>query len=655
MYLEHFRLSLRPFQIDTDQRFLYLSEQHQEALAVLRYGILFNRGVLVLTGDVGTGKTILIRRLVETLGPEVHTAVISDPSLRGLDFFNFVAHAIGIKTNFRTKGEFLIGFSNFLDSLFAANQKALLILDEAQYIDLNQLEEIRILSDLECENNNRLNVFFVGQNEFNSVIADNRLRALTQRISSHYHLEPLTLKETNDYVRYRLKVAGCHRPLFAPSALKMIFGFTKGYPRLVNILCDLCLVSAFAKGLYEIDPTIVEESAAELMYPSQLNEKNHSPSENKPKIDHASHADIQTSAAPKPLPVAANETTKQLEPRERPKFFALFLQTFLRKPAYLVAVVLLLPAIVWFNLKEDQGHRRQESSPSQEFHQENQTKADAKVIPSSTIDKRVGEAQMEHVQTVEPAVSASKIPTEPQLMNAATTPPDQFASPMMAPPTAKPERIEAPPLKFSPDVQAVKLPSEDRSEDVAQHENPLSQESSLSTHDNSPSKSTVENKPKRPVDQSPSTAADQHNLSDLKPLVADRPIHTDPATHSERTDGSPTPIVKPDEIAVSDERMGAVDIVSNARLLSTIPVTSETDPLFVPSTKKGGTESVATEATPTLPVTATMPAEVPNEIELDQATTSDFVDIPSQPASESDPSAIIDFVIRKRSRQLDTQ
>ena len=103
MYLEHFRLSLKPFQIDTDQRFLYLSEQHQEALAVLRYGILSSRGVLVLTGDVGTGKTILIRRLVEILEPDVRTAVISDPSLRGLDFFNFMAHAIGMETNFKTR------------------------------------------------------------------------------------------------------------------------------------------------------------------------------------------------------------------------------------------------------------------------------------------------------------------------------------------------------------------------------------------------------------------------------------------------------------------------------------------------------------------------------------------------------------------------
>ncbi len=310
MYLEHFCLSLKPFQINTDQRFLFLSEKHQEALAMLRYGILNNRGVLVLTGDVGTGKTILIRTFVENLGPEIRTAVISDPGLKGLDFFKFMAYAIGMETDFNTKGEFLICFSNFLDSLFASNQEALLILDEAQYIDPIQLEEIRIFSDLERENNKRLNIFFVGQNEFNLMLMDTRLRALKQRISSHYHLEPLSLKETSDYVQHRLKVAGCDRSLFIPSALEEIFEITNGYPRLINILCDLCLLSAFVKDLYEIDPAIVKESAAELMHPNQLNEQYVGPSKNKPSSAHTSDAETQRPLAPENIRV--EPTTKSV-------------------------------------------------------------------------------------------------------------------------------------------------------------------------------------------------------------------------------------------------------------------------------------------------------------------------------------------------------
>ncbi len=655
MYQEHFRLNLKPFEINTDHRFLYLSEQHQEALAILRCGILFNRGVLVLTGDVGTGKTILVRTLVETLGPEAHTAVISDPSLRGLDFFNFMAHEIGMETDFKTKGEFLIGFNHFLDSLFEADQKALLILDEAQYLDPSQLEEIRILSDLERGNNQRLNIFFVGQNEFNSMIADNRLRALKQRITSHYHLEPLTLKETSDYVRHRLKVAGCHRPLFTPSALKKIFGLTNGYPRLINVLCDLCLLTAFVKGLYEIDPAIVEESAAELMHPSQLKEGNHSPSAFKPLIDSAEHADTRQSAAPKPLPVATAQTTKRSEPPERPKPFASFMQTVLGKPAYLFAVVVLLTALVWFNFKDDQSHSRQASSPSKKSSQENQTDADVKLIESSPVSKPLGAPQMEHVQIKEPPVSAYKIPPEQQLVDTAAVQPDPVPSPMVAPSAVGPEEIATPALKFSQETPAVELPAEDGSEDVAQPENLLTQESSLSTHHDSPLTSTAENTVIKSVDQSSSTAANQHNVSILKPLVDERSTDTDPVTPVKQTNELPPPTMSPDETDASNEKVAAETIVFEVHPLSAIPVTSETDALPVPSAESGGTESVATEVASTPSAPASTPVEVSSEIKSDQATESDVVDVPPQSASESDPSAIINFVIRKRSRQLGNQ
>ena len=697
MYLSHFHLNLKPFQINTDQRFLYLSEQHKEALAVLHYGIQDDRGVLVLTGDVGTGKTILVQTLVETLGPEVHTAVISDPSLRGLDFLNFMAHAFCMQTDFKTKGEFLISFSNFLDSLFAANQQALLILDEAQYIDPIQLEEIRILSDLERENNKRLNIFFVGQDEFDLMLADTRLRALKQRITIHYHLEPLTLKETSAYVRYRLKVAGCDRPLFTPSALKTIFGLTNGYPRLINIICDHCLLLTFVKDLYEIDSAIVKECGADLMHPSQLNQETLSPLENKPRIANTPEADIQPSAVPKTLPVVTTQTTKQVEPPERPKPLAILLQTFLRKPAYLFAVAVLLPALVWFNFRDDQNPNRQASSLSPKFPQEKQTKADVKPIPSSAPNKRLGAPQMGPVQIQGPSDSVYKIPTEQQLMNTAAVPPDQSASPMAVPPTVRPEEIAAPPMESSPDAPTVELLAADSPEDVGQPKNILSQEFSLSTHHDRPLTSIAENNLKRSADQSPSTAAARHNFSKLKPLVVERPINTDPATLEKRYKENaehPSPTLKPDEIAASDEKAEAAEIVSDASPLSTAPVTSETDAPPVFSEKKGGTESVATEVTSTLPATTSTPVEAPSEIKLDQAIKSDFVDAPSPSASdidastarvdeqpqglavtplpattlakptagelqfqetESDPSAIIDFVIRKRSQQPGNQ
>jgi len=307
MYLSHFHLNRRPFQINTDQRFLYLSEKHQEALAILRYGVLDNRGILVLTGDVGTGKTFLVNKLFEILGPEFHTTMISDPSLRGLDFFNYVAHSFGIETESKNKCQFLINFSNFLDRLFKANRQALLVIDEAQNIDPIQLEEIRILSDLERENNKRMNIFFVGQDEFNVMLMDTRLRALKQRITTSYHILPLNFEETGLYVRHRLKVAGCERPLFTPSALKKIFEHTKGYPRLINIICDHCLLSAFVKDLSEIGPTIVKESADDMMHPSQLNVQNLCLSENKPRLANIPNTDTQPPAPPETIQMVPTE------------------------------------------------------------------------------------------------------------------------------------------------------------------------------------------------------------------------------------------------------------------------------------------------------------------------------------------------------------
>lgn len=385
MYLSHFFLNLKPFQITTDQRFLYLSDKHKEALAILNYGIEDNRGVLVLTGDVGTGKTILVHALMDNLGPEVKTALIQDPSLKGLDFFNFVAHAFGMETEFKTKGEFLINFGNFLDGLFKTNRQVVLILDEAQYIDPVQLEEIRILSDLERENNRRLNIFFVGQDEFNLLLADPYLRALKQRITTHYHIGPLSLKETSGYVEYRLRVAGCDRQLFTPPALKRIFKLTNGYPRLINIICDHCLLVAFVKDLHQIDPAIVKECAADLMHPSQFKKKADSPLENQSRIANKPAANIQPSAGPKTLPAVTTQTTKPFEFPERPKSLA-----FLRKPACLFAMVVLLSALVWFHFRDNPNPNPQASSRSSNYHKENQAGADVNPkendgVPSATI------------------------------------------------------------------------------------------------------------------------------------------------------------------------------------------------------------------------------------------------------------------------------
>ena len=182
MYLSYYNLKAKPFQMSTDPAFLWLGEKHREALAVLKYAILENKGVLALTGDVGTGKTTLINALLESLGKDTVTATIYDPRLDVLDFFNTIAAAFKIEGTFDGKGKFILKFMDFLIKTHERNQKILLIIDEAQGINEDLLEEIRLLSNLEAEYTRLLNIFFVGQNEFIDILQKYENRALRQRV-----------------------------------------------------------------------------------------------------------------------------------------------------------------------------------------------------------------------------------------------------------------------------------------------------------------------------------------------------------------------------------------------------------------------------------------------------------------------------------------
>ena len=205
MYLSFYNLKTKPFQISTDPKFLWLGEKHKEALATLKYGIMDNRGFLLLTGDVGTGKTTLINALVNSLEDNTIVATVPDPDLEKLDFFNFIANAFKIKKMFHSKGTFIIYMSHFLHNAYNNNKKVLLIIDEAQRLNPNFLEEIRTLSNIEKQNTKLINIFFVGQNEFNDILMETRNRALRQRITINYNLDPLTKNETGEYISTVLK------------------------------------------------------------------------------------------------------------------------------------------------------------------------------------------------------------------------------------------------------------------------------------------------------------------------------------------------------------------------------------------------------------------------------------------------------------------
>ena len=274
MYLSYYNLTEKPFQINTDPKFLWQGEKHKEAFAMLKYGILDNRGFLLLAGDVGTGKTTLINTLTNQLGDQIVFAIIPDPGLEKIDFFNFVAAAFNFNKQFNSKGEFLAYFSRFLHKAYSDNKKVLLIIDESQRLTNELLEEIRLLSNIEEHDAKLINIFFVGQNEFIDILLREKNRALRQRITSNYRIDPLTEKETGQYVRHRLKVAGSQKNIFTSKAIHEIFVFSKGYPRLINIICDHSLLTGYVKGKKAINAGITEECAKELkISPQALKEK----------------------------------------------------------------------------------------------------------------------------------------------------------------------------------------------------------------------------------------------------------------------------------------------------------------------------------------------------------------------------------------------
>ncbi len=248
---------------------MWLGEKHKEALATLKYGILDNKGFLLLTGDVGTGKTTLINALTKSLGDDIIHASVPDPSLERDDFFNYIGSAFDIGDTFSSKGTFLAKFRKFLHQAYDLNKKVLLIIDEAQLLTQELLEEIRLLSNIERSDAKLLNIFFIGQNEFNEVLNEDKNRAVRQRLTLHYIIEPLTVTEVDRYICHRLQVAGNSNKIFTSLAVKEIHSFSEGFPRRVNVICDHCLLTGYAVNIKIIDEMMVQECAKELQIPEK--------------------------------------------------------------------------------------------------------------------------------------------------------------------------------------------------------------------------------------------------------------------------------------------------------------------------------------------------------------------------------------------------
>jgi general secretion pathway protein A len=271
MYRAFYNIKSKPFQTSADPKFMWAGEKHKEALATLQYGIMNNKGFVLLTGDVGTGKTTIINALLQNLKNDtgVICASIPDCNLDFIDFINYVAYSFGMEEDFKNKGHFLISFKKFLMNVASSGRKALLIIDEAQLLTDEMLEQIRLLSNIDRADSKILNIFLIGQNEFNDILLKQCNRAVRQRLSLNYNLHPLTTFETYDYIKHRLKIAGTSQELFTQSAVQQIHKYSKGAPRRINIICDHCLLSGYVNKQKKIDESLVRECASELSIPSE--------------------------------------------------------------------------------------------------------------------------------------------------------------------------------------------------------------------------------------------------------------------------------------------------------------------------------------------------------------------------------------------------
>jgi general secretion pathway protein A len=265
MYTKFYGFKTKPFEITPDPKFLFLSESHREALAHLTYAVREKKGFTVITGEVGTGKTTLVQTLLSRLNGSTRTAYLFNPKLGSTDFISYICEDFGLKGSKRSKGQYLTSLHNFLLDRYAQNENVVLIIDEAHTLDPELLEEVRLLTNLETPKSKLLQVILIGQPELNDVLNDPQYRQLKQRVSLRYHLQPLNQEETKEFIKKRLKVAGVSDPhLFTPKALKEIYRYSKGVPRLINIVCDNALLTGYATDQKVIGLKIIQEVANHL-------------------------------------------------------------------------------------------------------------------------------------------------------------------------------------------------------------------------------------------------------------------------------------------------------------------------------------------------------------------------------------------------------
>ena len=267
MYLSHFNLGERPFSIAPDPRFLFMSSRHREALAHLLYGLGEGGGFVQLTGEVGTGKTTICRCLLEQVPGNVDVALVLNPKVTAEELIATVCDELGVDYpeeihSIKTLTDLLN--AHLLDA-YSRGRRVVLIIDEAQNLSAEVLEQVRLLTNLETSTQKLLEIILIGQPELRAMLLRDDMRQLAQRVTARYHLEPISRGETDDYIRHRLQVCGTSHAIFTKGAIKAIQRLSGGVPRLINILCDRSMLGAYVEGKSLVDHRIVKKAAGEVL------------------------------------------------------------------------------------------------------------------------------------------------------------------------------------------------------------------------------------------------------------------------------------------------------------------------------------------------------------------------------------------------------
>lgn len=266
MYTSFFGLNEKPFSITPDPRYLFMSERHTEAFAHLIYGIRESGGFIQLTGEVGTGKTTLVRSLLQQVPENADVAVILNPQISRNEFLSAICEELGVPlpksaNNIKTLTNAL---NEYLLENHSQGKRTIVIVDEAQNLRIDVLEQVRLLTNLETTKQKLLQIILIGQPELREVLSRNDMRQLAQRITGRYHLEPLSRDETSTYIDHRLKVAGAVGKIFSNAAKQELFRLSKGVPRMINVIADRAMLGAFTQDIREISPDLLRQAAAEV-------------------------------------------------------------------------------------------------------------------------------------------------------------------------------------------------------------------------------------------------------------------------------------------------------------------------------------------------------------------------------------------------------